>query len=79
MQILATDPTIQTCLTEHFLAFATARETDETAKAQANLVGAEYQRNGSTLPAMISAVSETALLKQIVAVAPTTVESGGQP
>jgi len=66
MQALATDPVIQTCMTEHFIAFATARSSDELAKIQAESVGKEYQTNGSTLPAMVAAVAKSQLFRTIL-------------
>jgi hypothetical protein len=66
MQILATDPIVQTCMTEHFIAFATSRTSDEQAKVEAERVGHEYLAGGSTLPAMISAVVESRLFKTVV-------------
>ncbi|HEY3495440.1 MAG TPA: DUF1592 domain-containing protein, partial [Polyangiaceae bacterium] len=47
MRLLATDPVVQTCLTEHFIAFATARSSDELARLEAGRVGERYLANGS--------------------------------
>jgi hypothetical protein len=66
MQALATDPVIQTCMTEHFIAFATARSSDELAKIQAESVGKEYQTSGSSLPAMVAAVAKSELFRTIL-------------
>ncbi len=66
MEILASDELIQTCMTEHFLSFATARTTDNVAKKHAPLVGAQYQQNGSTLSAMVSAVAQSDLFKRLL-------------
>ena len=66
MQILATNPVIETCMTEHFIAFATARSSDDPAKVQAESVGQEYQTNGSTLPAMVAAVAKSQLFRTIL-------------
>lgn len=78
MQILATEPMVQTCMTEHFLAFATARQTDDTAKAYAAVVGAEYAADGSTLFAMVTAVARSELFKGIRAVSPTELATEGE-
>jgi hypothetical protein len=65
MSILSTEPVVQRCMTEHFLSFATARGTDELAKAHAEVVSAEYIAGGSTLEAMVSAVVKTPLFGSI--------------
>lgn len=70
MQVLATNPVIQTCMTEHFIDFATSRTGDELGRAEAEIVGAEYQANGSTLAAMVSAVAESQLFRTLM-VAPS--------
>jgi hypothetical protein len=77
MRALATDPVVQTCMTEHFIAFATARSSDELAKAQAESVGKEYQSNGSSLPAMVGAVAKSQLFRTILTVPPST--AGAMP
>jgi len=66
MQILATNPVIQTCMTEHFIDFATSRSGDELGRAEAELVGQEYLANGSTLPAMVSAVVRSQLFRTLL-------------
>jgi hypothetical protein len=66
MQILATNPVIQTCMTEHFLDFATARIGDAAGKAQAEEVGHVYLSSGSTLNAMVSAVVQSQLFRTAV-------------
>ena len=66
MQVLAKDQTVQTCMTEHFIAFATARSSDEQAKLQAKSVGQEYQTQGSTLQAMVGAVARSQLFRTIL-------------
>ncbi len=65
MNILATEPVVQRCMTEHFLSFATARGTDQLAKAHADVVNAEYIAEGSTLEAMVSSVVKTPLFNSI--------------
>jgi hypothetical protein len=77
MQILATNPVVQTCMTEHFLAFATARTSDELARAEAEHVGQRYLANGSTLSAMVSAVVESPLFRTILTLPPAA--GGSQP
>jgi hypothetical protein len=79
MQILATNPVVQTCMTEHFIAFATARQTDDAAKDYAAVVGAEYGAAGSTLGAMVSAVARTDLFRSIHVVAQNEPAGGGEP
>ncbi len=74
MRILATNPVVQTCMTEHFIAFATARSSDELARLQAEGVGQRYLANGSTLSAMVSAVAESPLFRTIL-----TEPAGTQP
>jgi hypothetical protein len=66
MQILATNPVIQTCMTEHFIAFASARSSDEVARIEAERVGEQYLANGSTLPAMVAAVMESPLVRTLL-------------
>src|SRR5690606_4639969 len=70
MQILASDESIQTCMTEHFLSFATARTTDNVAKAHAPTIGAQYQLQGNTLQAMVSAVANSDLFKRMQVLPP---------
>jgi hypothetical protein len=71
MQALASDPLVQTCMTEHFVSFATARSSDELSQTEAEkTIGKEYQANGSTLSAMVSAVAHSALFKTILSVPP---------
>jgi len=73
MQVLASEPVVQTCMTEHFIAFATARTADELTRVEAEKsVGKEYQTNGSTLSAMVSAVAHSSLFRTILLVPPTT-------
>jgi len=72
MQVLGSDPVVQTCMTDHFISFATARSTDDLTRAEAEDVGKEYQGNGSTLPAMVSAVAHSQLFRTILSVPPTS-------
>ena len=72
MQVLATDPVVQSCMTAHFISFATARSTDDLARVQAESVGQRYQADGSTLAAMVSAVAHSTLFDTILTVPPTT-------
>jgi hypothetical protein len=67
MQILATDPVVQTCMTEHFIEFATARPSDPVARTEAARVGKQYIDGGSTLPAMVAAVAASPLFRTILA------------
>jgi hypothetical protein len=61
MQVLATDPVVQACLTEHFISFATARSSDKVSQAEAVRVGEQYKAGGNTLAAMVSAVVKSQL------------------
>jgi hypothetical protein len=79
MQILAKEPVIQTCMTEHFIAFATARTSDELARSEADRVGKEYIAAGSTLAAMVSAVSKSQLFRTIVTLPKTPASGTGNP
>jgi hypothetical protein len=80
MKILASEPVIQTCMTEHFIAFATARTSDEQAKLEATRVGEKYIAGGSTLGAMVSAVVQSQLFRTIVPLSATSAtNSGSQP
>jgi hypothetical protein len=73
MSGLVDDPVVQTCMTEHFISFATARRSDELARLEAEQsVGKEYQANGSTLDAMVSAVAHSSLFSTILTVPPST-------
>jgi hypothetical protein len=73
MKVLSTDPMVQTCMTEHFISFATARSADEVARVEAEeRVGKQYVANGSTLSAMVVAVAHSTLFKTILTVTPTT-------
>ena len=53
-------------MTEHFINFATARIGDRLGRAEAELVREDYQANGSTLAAMVSAVTQSELFRTIV-------------
>ncbi|MDZ7923583.1 MAG: DUF1592 domain-containing protein [Marinagarivorans sp.] len=66
MQILATNSVIQTCMTEHFLDFATSRIGDSVGKKEAEHVGYEYISGGSTLTSMVDAVVRSTLFQTIV-------------
>ena len=66
MKVLATNPVVQTCMTEHFIEFATARTSDALARTQAESVSREYLANGSTLPAMVSAVAKSPLFRTVL-------------
>jgi hypothetical protein len=66
MQILATNPVVQTCMTEHFIEFATGRSNDELARLEAERVGGQYLANGSTLSAMVSAVVQSPLFRTVL-------------
>jgi hypothetical protein len=66
MQILATNEVIQTCMTEHFLDFATSRISDFAGKSEAARVGAEYQLTAGSLSDMVSAVVTSQLFRTMV-------------
>ena len=66
MRVLATNPVIQTCMTQHFIEFATARSSDQLTRLQAEGVGQEYLANGSTLSAMVSAVVRSPLFRTVL-------------
>jgi len=66
MQILATNQVIQTCMTEHFLDFATSRVGDAVGKAEAKQVGADYQLTAGSLSDMVSAVVTSQLFRTIL-------------
>lgn len=66
MQILATNEVIQTCMTEHFLSFATSRVGDAAGKFEASRVGAEYQQTPGTLQDMVNAVATSELFRTVL-------------
>jgi hypothetical protein len=66
MQVLATNPVIQTCMTEHFIDFATSRVGDDVGKVTAEEVSQEYAAKGSTLSAMVAAVVKSPLFQTII-------------
>jgi len=66
MQILATNQVIQTCMTEHFLDFATSRISDFAGKSEAERVGAEYQLTPGSLTDMVRAVATSQLFRTIL-------------
>jgi hypothetical protein len=53
-------------MTEHFIAFASARSPDEQARIEAEHVGEQYLANGSTLSAMVSAVVASPLFRTVI-------------
>jgi hypothetical protein len=61
-------------MTEHFIDFATSRIGDAVGKREAERVGAEYQASGSTLSAMVSAVTKSPLFQTVL-----TEAEGTQP
>jgi hypothetical protein len=71
MRVLATNPVIQTCMTQHFIEFATARSSDQLTRKQAEGVGQEYLAGGSTLSAMVSAVVKSPLFRTVLPSPPT--------
>lgn len=77
MRILAEDGSVQKCMTEHFLAFATGRSTDSTAKAGADPISVDYLSQGSTLTAMISAVAQSQVFRKI-RVSPNPAAANGE-
>lgn len=77
MQILSQDASVQKCMTEHFLAFATGRSTDSTAKAGADAVSGDYLAQGSTLTAMIAAVAQSQVFRKI-RVSPNPAAANGE-
>ncbi len=66
MEVLATNPVIQTCMTEHFIDFATSRAGDEIGRSAAEIVGQEYLQNGSTLTAVVSAVVHSQIFRTML-------------
>lgn len=66
MQILASNSVIQTCMTEHFIDFATSRIGDSKGKEEAVHVGREYIAGGATLTAMVDAVVRSSLFQTII-------------
>jgi hypothetical protein len=70
MQALAQSPVVQTCMTEHFIEFATARSSDALGRMQAQSVGQQYLAGGSTLPAMVSAVVKSPLFGTVLSSPP---------
>ena len=66
MQILASNEVIQTCITEHFLDFATSRVGDKAGKAEAKRVGAHYHQTSGTLTDMIKAVVTSRLFRTML-------------
>ena len=66
MRVLATNPVIQTCMTQHFIEFATARSSDQKTRLQAEDVGKEYLAGGSTLSAMVTAVVRSPLFRTVL-------------
>lgn len=73
MQILASNEVIQTCMTEHFLDFATSRVGDKVGKTEAKYIGAAYHETAGTLPDMVKAVVTSQLFRT------TLVSEGAQP
>lgn len=70
MQILATEPRVQQCMTEHFLSYATSFSPDSFTRGAAPAVGEEYKTGGQTLEAMVTAVVHSDLFQYQLAQAP---------
>jgi hypothetical protein len=66
MQVLASNPVVQTCMTEHFIDFATSRVGDEVGRTEAEHVGQQYLAGGSTLTAMVTAVVQSQLFRTLI-------------
>lgn len=76
MQILATEPRIQECMTEHFLSYATAFSPDALTRSAAAGVGDEYKAGGQTIQAMVTAVVHSDLFGQLLVQAGPTASEG---
>jgi hypothetical protein len=65
MALMADSETIQACMAEHFLAFATGRASSEIEEAFAVPVHEALERAGGTLPAMVEAVVTSELFRAL--------------
>jgi Protein of unknown function (DUF1592)/Protein of unknown function (DUF1588)/Protein of unknown function (DUF1595)/Protein of unknown function (DUF1585)/Protein of unknown function (DUF1587) len=72
MDILKQEPTIQNCMTEHFLSYATAYAPDSLTRSQAPTVGEAYIAGGHTLSAMVVAVTQSDVFRKMLVQDPGT-------
>lgn len=75
MNVLRTEPAIQTCLTEHFLSYGTSYAPDALTRKAAATLASEGAAAEQTLVQMVDAVVHSDLFGQII-VQPTTTEGG---
>ena len=71
MSLLAESETVQACMAEHFIAFATGRASSSIEKAF-SLPGARstQQRAGGTLQAMVESVASSELFRSLASSGP---------
>ena len=75
MALMADSEAVQTCMAEHFLAFATARASSSLEHAFAEPVHSAQQRSGGTLQAMVEAVATSELFRALASAGPAPVEA----
>ncbi|MDX2054655.1 MAG: DUF1592 domain-containing protein [Polyangiaceae bacterium] len=82
MELAARSETIQACMAQHFLAFATGRASTAVESSFSHLVQAENERAGGTLSALIEAVATSELFRSQASLAvdaSTPTADRGQP
>lgn len=75
MALMAESEAVQTCMAEHFLAFATARASSSLEHAFAEPVHLAQQRSGGTLQAMVEAVATSELFRALASAGPAPMEA----
>ena len=74
MALMADSETIQACMAEHFIAFATGRASSSIEKAFALPVHASQQQSGGTLEAMVDSVTRSELFRALASSGPAPLE-----
>jgi hypothetical protein len=75
MTLMAESETVQACMAEHFLAFATGRASSSLEHAFAEPVHAAQLRSGATLPAMVESVATSELFRALASAGPAPEEA----
>lgn len=74
MALMAESETVQACMAEHFIAFATGRASSAIEKSFSYPVHAAEQQAGGTLPAMVESVATSELFRALQSSGPAPTE-----
>jgi hypothetical protein len=74
MALMARSETVQACMAEHFIAFATGRASSAVEKAFSYPVHSSLEKSGGTLPAMVESVATSELFRTLASSGPAPEE-----